>query len=210
VLAIDWSSEDPQRRNAVQYEVLGTAMGGGAGADGHSGVAVNDTVAVLAPIEVLESQFPVRIKRFELIPDSGGPGEHRGGLSYRREYEALARATVNRRADGGRLPARGLNGGRPGRLGSLTIVSGGQSRAVSVAGRYVLERGDRLIIEGAGAGGYGDPTTRSPERVLADRRRGYVSDEVMTGIYKVAAAADGSVDDEATSALRGADAQRPG
>jgi N-methylhydantoinase B len=203
VLAIDWSGGQTTGRGTVQYEVLGSAMGGGAAADGYSGVAVNDTVAVLTPIEVLESQFPLRISRFELIEDSGGAGEHRGGLSYRRVYEALAPAAVNRRADGGRIPSRGLLGGQPGRLGSLAIESDERVDRVPIAGRYALNTGDRLTVEGAGGGGYGDPRRRPVELVVADFRRGYISAEAMRDVYGVVVDAQGALDVEATAAGRG-------
>ena len=68
----------------------------------------------ITPIEILESEFPCRITRFDLVPDSGGAGQWRGGLSMRREYELLEDATVIRRFDKTRFPPNGVAGGKPG------------------------------------------------------------------------------------------------
>src|SRR5262249_9318981 len=75
---------------ANQYEIFGSSYGGAANADGLSGITVHLSNIRGTPIEILESEFPCRLRRFELIPDSGGAGRHRGGMSFRREYEVLA------------------------------------------------------------------------------------------------------------------------
>src|SRR5262245_62823176 len=55
--------------------------------DGASALATHLSNLHITPIEILESEFPCRITAFELVPDSGGAGEFRGGLSFRRSYE---------------------------------------------------------------------------------------------------------------------------
>ena len=57
----------------VQYEIFGGGSGGRSGKDGVSGTNVNQSNAKIAPIEIIESEFATRVRRFELIPDSGGP-----------------------------------------------------------------------------------------------------------------------------------------
>lgn len=187
---------------ALQYEVLGTAMGATHDSDGVSGCTVWATNLAMTPIEVLETQFPVRVTRFELLRDSGGAGRHRGGLSYRREYEALAPAIVQRRAERASFPGLGLDGGKPGSLARVTIARSGEAeRSVPVSGRYELQPQDVLCVEGSGAGGMGRPDERDPDAVWTDVRRGYVSARSARDDYGVVLDQAG-VDVSATAALR--------
>lgn len=201
-LAISWRRNTPGARS-LQYEVIGTAMGGLADQDGPSGVCVYCTNLAITPVEVIEAQFPVLIRRFELLQDSSGPGRHRGGLSYRREYEAREPASVIRRAERGRFAALGVHGGSSGRTAHVVITrADGQPEDVPVAGRYELHPGDRICVEGAGAGGYGDPLTRPVDEVALDVQRGYVSVEAAARDYGVVVDARGVVDKDATEVLR--------
>ncbi|HTE87031.1 MAG TPA: hydantoinase B/oxoprolinase family protein, partial [Dehalococcoidia bacterium] len=85
-MAIAWeTNEAGVRRQLLQYEIFGTAMGARAVSDGVNGVSAHSVNLSITPIEILETQYPLLVRRFELIPDSGGAGELRGGLSYRRE-----------------------------------------------------------------------------------------------------------------------------
>lgn len=201
-VGIEWASPD-RRGRLFQYEVLGTAMGAVHDSDGISGVTAYNTNLTITPVEVLESQYPVRINRFELITDAGGPGRYRGGLSYRREYEALAAASVRRRAERGRFPARGIAGGHDGSLARVRIrrADGGIEEA-PVAGSYELAPHDILTVEGSGAGGYGDPRTRQAELVLADVRAGLVSPEAAAAHYGVVIDERLELDQQATRVAR--------
>lgn len=188
---------------ALQYEVLGSAMGAMADRDGISGVAVYATNLAITSVEILESQFPMRVRRFELICDSGGPGATRGGLSYRREYEAVNHAGVSRRAERGRFPGRGVSGGLPGSIATVTLISGGEERRLPIAGHYEVAPGEVFRVEGAGGGGMGDPLTRDPQLVALDVRRGYVSRAAAREHYGVALDDDLGLDDKETQRLRG-------
>lgn len=117
------------------------------------------------------------MRRFELIPDSGGPGRFRGGLSPRRSYEIDAPEVHWTLRAGRHVTAPyGSEGGRPGRLGSA-VVNPGTSEAQAHPGRFsaVLRRGDVVTLDKAGGGGFGDPHQRSFEAVLDDVLDGYVS-----------------------------------
>ena len=72
----------------MQYEIIGSAYGGGMGHDGASATATHLSNLHITPIEILESEFPCRITRFDLVPDSGGAGRWRGGLSLRARIRA--------------------------------------------------------------------------------------------------------------------------
>src|SRR6266699_1408654 len=99
----------------VQYEIIAGGAGARAMKDGMSGITVNQSNARIAPIEIIESEFPTRIERFELISDSGGAGEFRGGLGIRREYLNLADARFSIRSMKHVIPPNGCAGGQPGR-----------------------------------------------------------------------------------------------
>jgi N-methylhydantoinase B len=154
-MAIAWSAaggaEEDGKRQLLQYEIFGSAMGGRAGGDGVNGVTAHNVSLSVTPIEILETQYPLLVRRFELIQDSGGAGEHRGGLSYRREYEVHRPVLVNRRSDRNRFPGTGVEGGKPGRLGRMVLNPGTEGeRQVPGIGQYELEAGMALCVEGAG------------------------------------------------------------
>src|SRR5437870_10501418 len=109
-LTVAWAKGRPGQ-STMQYEIIGSAYGGGMGRDGASATATHLSNLHVTPIEILESEFPCRIARFGLVPDSGGAGRWRGGLSMQREYELLEDATVIRRFDKTRFPPNGLAGG---------------------------------------------------------------------------------------------------
>jgi N-methylhydantoinase B len=186
-MAIAWQTGDQNgKRQLLQYEIFGTAMGGRSESDGVNGVAAHAVNLSITPIEILETQYPLLVRRFELIQDSGGPGEFRGGLSYRREYEVGRPVLVNRRADRTKFPSTGVAGGQAGRLGRMVINPDSEAeRQVPGIGQYEIPAGARFCIEGAGAGGYGDPRQRPAEKVLQDVRRGYVSIAAARNDYGV-------------------------
>src|SRR5262249_13702231 len=79
-LTIAWATGRPGP-STMQYEIMGSAYGGGRGHDGASATATHLSNLHITPIEIIEAEFPCRITRFELVADSGGAGEWRGGLS---------------------------------------------------------------------------------------------------------------------------------
>jgi len=162
-------------QSGMQYEIMGSAYGGGNGHDGASATATHLSNLHITPIEILESEFPCRITRFELVPDSGGAGRWRGGLSLQREYELLENATVVRRYDKSRFPPAGLAGGKPGGAARFVIRLGtAGERATQASGRYEMAAGERFLLQSAGGGGYGDPRQRDRAALGRDIAEGYV------------------------------------
>src|SRR3954471_1368253 len=142
-LGISWSKPRPGQSN-MQYEIAGSAYGGGIGYDGATATATHLSNLHTTPIEILESEFPCRITRFDLVPDSGGAGQWRGGLSMLREYELLEDATVIRRFDKTRLPPNGLAGGAPGARSRFVIRLGTDAEQdTRASGRYEMRAGER-------------------------------------------------------------------
>lgn len=176
-----------QRYPHVQYELPAGAIGARADRDGVSASKAHVANGTITPIEILETEFPVEITRFELVPDSGGAGRHRGGLSYVREYRMLGDSQFSSR--GGHLltPPAGREGGQPGAHGA-TIVNPdtpNEHHVVAADGNIRLHAGDVLRREMTGSGGYGDPLTRPVEQVLDDVRDGYVSPGAAHDAYGV-------------------------
>ena len=168
--------ERPTHHN--QHEIFGSAYGGGHGCDGASGTTVHLSNIYVTPIEIVESEFPTRVVRFELIPGSGGDGQWRGGLSFAREYVVDQPATILYRGDKARFPARGIAGGQDGRRSRFLLDPGGTGETeMPVNCRIELQPGQSFRVEAAGGGGYGDPAHRDPQARARDVEDGYVVSE---------------------------------
>jgi N-methylhydantoinase B len=191
----------------VQYEIVGGGAGGRATKDGASGTSVNQSNAKIASIEIIESEFPTRVQRFELIRDSGGAGKFRGGLGILREYINLADARFSIRSSKHVIAPLGAADGGPGRTGDLTINPGTpeEKHLPTRYADYPLKAGDIFRLETPGGGGLGSAFEREPAKVLADVAQGYVSPEHAASDYGVAVVKSGrawKIDVEATARLR--------
>lgn len=179
-LGIFWTRGRPGQ-SSMQYEILGSAYGGGEGHDGASGTACHLSNLHVTPIEILESEYPCRIHQFGFVPDSGGAGQWRGGLSMIREYELLEDATIVRRFDKSKHPPKGLNNGHDGTGAKFTLRPGEPDEYVAPSsGKWELKQGDRFILQTAAGGGYGDPDRRRPEDAERDVAEGYVTTKVTS------------------------------
>jgi N-methylhydantoinase B len=176
-------------RSYVHYEILTGGTGARWGRDGVSATAFHLSNCKTAPVEIIESEFPVHVERFELIPDSGGPGNWRGGLGFVREYRILEDETrFSLRTDKHEIAPWGAEEGRPGKTGGCLINAGtSQEKALpSRFGDFGLKKGDVVRIERPGGGGIGHPYGRNAETVLEDVTQGYVSRESAERDYGVA------------------------
>ena len=174
-LGIAWRQGRPGQ-STMQYEIIGSAYGGGMGHDGATATATHLSNLHITPIEILESEYPCRIARFDLVQNSGGAGQWRGGLSMQREYELLADATVIRRFDKARFPPQGLAGGKAGRPSRFVVRLGTADEFEAPAsGRYEMKAGERFLVQTAGGGGYGEPAARERAALAHDIEEGYVS-----------------------------------
>ena len=175
-MLISWKDGGRPGQPSLQYEILGSAYGGGHGNDGCSTVATHTSNLHITPIEILETEFPCRIVEFTMAQDSGGAGEFRGGLAFRRTYELLQDASVVRRYDRAKFPPNGVAGGKPGSRSRFVIHLGAaDERETPASGRYELRAGERFLLQSAGGGGYGDPNKRDRAALARDLAEGYVS-----------------------------------
>ncbi len=187
------------------YQLFQILFGGipgrpfGDGADGHS-LWPNFTNV---PNEFLEQYFPMRIEQYESIPDSGGPGLHRGGNAVRIHYRFLNTSEIGIHDDRWFVPPWGVNGGLPGgRSKKVLIRANGKEEVIgSKADDIMVYPGDLLIYETWGGGGWGDPLERDPELVATDMRRGLVTFDGAKR-YGVVINDDFTVNTGATETLR--------
>lgn len=161
----------------VFMELLDTALGASSKQDGIS--LIHGTLGVgqfrPGPIEIHETEFPMRVTRFDVRSDSGGPGKFRGGLGCTREYQLLDDAAVRVRGKGdmrSKCPPWGVLGGQAARTGFYAINGDELSETVREA---ALKPGDTVQVNMNAGGGYGDPLERDPELVLGDVLDGYVT-----------------------------------
>jgi N-methylhydantoinase B len=185
------------------FEII-TFNSGGTGArptrDGLNATAFPSGVRTM-PVEATENVAPVIVWRKELKPDSGGAGRTRGGvgqimeIATKGDLEFAVNATFDRIANAPKGREGGLNGA-PGRVAQKS------GKLLRTKGFQVIPDGDRLILELPGGAGMGDPVTRDPALVARDVRDGLVSVANARALYHLAVAADGTVDEVATRALR--------
>jgi N-methylhydantoinase B len=163
-------------RRGIQYEIFCTALGGNKYRDGASCVHPMAHRSPNSMIEILETEYPIRVNRVDILIDSAGPGKNRGGLGYSKEYELLEDCTFNIRSSQDKHGGGGIFGGKGGKLPSCTVNPGTScERLLKNMETREVKRGEVIRIERTGGGGYGDPFEREAERVLEDVLNGYVS-----------------------------------
>jgi N-methylhydantoinase B/oxoprolinase/acetone carboxylase alpha subunit len=168
--------------------VVGELIAGGSGAgprqDGVGAIETDATNCMNLPAEALEMEAPIRLNRVALRADSGGAGEWRGGPGLVREYEVLASlgaggVSFSHRGERHFSAAAGLHGGGDGaRARSSIRRADGREELIPSKIATVLHPGDRVTVETAGGGGYGDPARRKPELAVADIADGKVTQPV--------------------------------
>ena len=125
------------------------------------------------PVEVWETLTHTTIESKRLLPDTGGPGQWRGGLGQEVILRNDSGHLVTTLGMGNRtmFPARGMFGGGDGALRMYAV----DGKTVHAKGRNELAPGQRMRIVEAGGGGFGDPKARAPAAVAEDVAQGYVS-----------------------------------
>src|SRR5580693_194609 len=205
------SGLDPRHGDApfVDMMILGNS-GGAAHARGDGWLTNGETSdggsMMRDSTEVLELLHPIRVWADRMVADTGGAGRFRGAPSLYVEYGPVdTELEVLYTADGTVNPALGVRGGQSGALCRPAMRrADGEVVELDAWARVVLAPGETIISVSSGGGGYAPAHERDPERVRHDVAEGWVTAEQARSVYGVALAQDGSVDEQATAALRGA------
>jgi len=185
LLVLAFGGERPDGTRYVTGELVAGGAGASAAKDGVDVIETDATNCMNLPAEAMEMEAPIRVHRVALRPDSGGAGRFRGGLGVVREYEILdGEVSLSHRGERHFFSAPGLDGGSEGaRAHSVIRRADGAEEIIPSKVVTTLHKGDRLVVETAGGGGYGDPLERSAEQVRADVRNGKVSADAAGTAY---------------------------
>ena len=158
-------------------------------------------------IEVVESAYPLRVKRSEIRTGSCGDGKHRGGFGLLREIEVAApTGWLSVLSDRNVIPPYGVNGGGAGAPNRFTVVRGNEEIMPStIPGKvsgFPLRKGDLVRIRTAGGGGWGEALERDPQLVAEDVRQGYLTADQARQRFGVVLGEDGTVQAAETAAER--------
>jgi N-methylhydantoinase B/oxoprolinase/acetone carboxylase alpha subunit len=194
----------------INQLILSAVTGGSGGPDadgwlmlggiGDAGQPFRDSV------EIDELAQPIRIVEQRIVPDSEGPGRHRGAPAAYVEYGPVDTSLeVMFASDGSLHPARGARGGSDGAPAQqFKRRADGTRVALEPYERVLLGPGETVISVCCSGGGYGDPRERDPELVRRDVAEGWVTAERARAVYGVELAPEGGVDAAATARLRAA------
>lgn len=173
--------------HGIHYSNLGGGFGATALNDGMSAIQVHLSKCMGVTVEDIELGSGTVVERFELRRDSGGPGEQRGGLGVRMDVRIQGEpAVLALSSDAETTAPPGLFGGMSGLPGRKYVTrQGTHERLYRKATNFRMEPGTVLSFQTPGGGGYGDPLTRSPEKVRGDVLDGFITQESARDDYGV-------------------------
>ena len=174
-------------RTLEQYAFIETLCGGyGARPtkDGLDAVQSHIQNTENSAIEETENNYPMRITRYELLPDSEGPGRYRGGLGVRRDWKFVDHeATLTIFSDNRKFAPWGLFGGGSGASSKYILNPDGEAKELPSKITLKLKPGDVVSYRTPGGGGYGPVSERKPEAVIEDVKLGKVTEERAREVY---------------------------
>jgi len=206
ILAVSIMDPKTGRRRANVVQPMIGGSGGRPGTDGIDGTDFSLGSLANTPTESLENEVPILIRSYQVVPDSGGAGRHRGGHALRIDFEVFQPDTIvtARGMDRFRFQPWGLNGGRAGATGDAWLDP--ETPKAKRLGKINILRlgvGEVLSVRTPGGGGYGDPLDRPAAEVLADVRAGLTSPTAAERDYGVILGTAG-IDAAATERQRAA------
>lgn len=185
-------------------ETLAGGYGGRPTKDGMDAVQAHFQNTENSAIEETENNMPIRILRYELIPDSEGAGRYRGGLGLRRDWQFVGHEATFTVFSDMRINAPwGLFGGEPATPARYILDPEGEGRELPSKFTIDLATDGVMSYRTPGGGGYGPAFERSPEAVREDVMDGKVTADRAAAVYGVIVdAATGQIDVEATNRQR--------
>jgi N-methylhydantoinase B len=203
---------DKELRPFIYVDFLSGCWGGRPWADGLDGNTSMFANMASFSVEVIEAENPLEVLDYEFVPDTGGAGKFRGGMSQRKTWRMLAdEGILQVRADRQTHRPYGLQGGGPGAAGRNVLDPGlPTEEKLHAKLTMTFRKGQVFRHDLPGAGGWGDALTRDLSLVAKDLRDGLVTIEGAARDYGVVARGDPPVIDEAaTEALRAMDRPPP-
>jgi len=206
-MVVYFAGVDPRTKQGfLSVEATAGGWGGFKKNDGQDALinCVNGDFTNL-PVEVFETNYPIKVSEYSIRQDSAGPGMNRGGNGVIRQYQVMIpEAYLYLWFERSKTPAWGVVGGRSGQGPIVEVATPeGRSSEHLKVNALPLTKGTLVTCKTGGGGGYGDPFKRAPEKLLNDVAQGYLSREHVRQQYGVVITGDGRIDYAATAALRG-------
>ncbi len=197
----------------VLLHIEGMGCGGRIDADGNDAMVTKNGNCLNSPCEVIEVRYPVRIEEYSVIPESTGPGAHRGGFGVRRIWRCLAPITISAHVNRTWFRPWGLKGGEPAGNAALLFKPADSEEWLSAkdlydrisAGKFSnveLGEGDLIMLCTPGGGGYGAPHERAAELVRQDVADELIDAQAAEQTYGVVLDDAGVIDEDATRLAR--------
>jgi len=168
-----------QGQRWVMFSFFGGGHGGHSEGDGLSHGNAPISTATIPPLEILESAYPIRFTQWALRANSGGEGQHRGGLGAVYEIELLeesAEAFIF--GERGKAAPKGIAQGDNGLPNVFSYQNDGRWQTPAMVSKMrgiPLKKGERVRLETPGGGGWGDSRTRDVKQREHDVAMGYVT-----------------------------------
>lgn len=186
------------------FEVSAAGGGGRPESDGIDAYCFNNRLKN-APVEFVETVYPVRVEQYSLRPGSSGPGKHRGGYGLIRAIRTLRPAKLTFLDERQRTQPWGLRGGRAAEANDC-YVERSDGELVWLPGKFdhlPMAPGDMFVMRTGGGGGWGNPFERDAELVFRDVKVGLLTIEQARERFGVVVTTSPlAIDEEATAALR--------
>ncbi|WP_049972456.1 hydantoinase B/oxoprolinase family protein [Haladaptatus cibarius] len=161
-------SRDGGEDGFTYYETIAGGFGGRPTKDGMDGVQVGMTNTLNTPVEAMEAEYPLFVEEYGLRQNSGGRGEHRGGLGVVRSVTVESDATVSLLTERRRVAPRGIAGGEDGEPGENRI----SGELVPAKTTRDVPAETTITVATPGGGGHGLAEKRDPEEIERDRKDG--------------------------------------
>jgi N-methylhydantoinase B len=170
---------------SIFIEDIGGGWGGNPVRDGADMLDAPLSNCIITPIEAVELDHPfLMVKRYELLPDTGGVGKFRGGLGSAREYEVLEDgAEFFGYSDRHRFAPPGAAGGEPGTRGAFRVMRNNEEIILPSKTRFKLRQGDVVRVVAGGGGGFAPARERSIAAILRDLADGKITQEYAATHY---------------------------